>query len=867
MSGEFYIDDVIMYANDDPTKTNMITTGGFEMPQTGMAPDIYEFASPASNALNVFSANGWADGAICAGYTLSEAYEGNRSLAVKNAEGNIIKLGVADKYVFEKNTEYEYEFFFKADSIEGSLSFGIGDTIGENKVVVNGKYAIADGAAAGSLESADNGWYKLSGTMTSGASLANIPLFTINGACDLKVDNVKICKKGTLSSSFFNGGFEEIEIAEKASVNGLADLTYQCQGTPDWSVKDYKKGIVYAAHTADEAYGGFRSLHIKNDGNAAFKFGGVMNTLKLSANTAYNLSFKLKPVFMKDSAIMVGTGWSWGANRTRISADGSVSDKIENATINKNVEGDKAGWIEYTIPGLTTPTALDENIMLFFINEACDIYIDDIVLTDAIGNEVFSADFEKSEFERVPYEPANVMVTKGKPLELIVSWRNPAEPAISKVELYDVTGEKQLISDRLSTVSDANVSQRISVQNTENKVYKAVFTFSNGETREVSVGGSAAATANQNDYTVNLGSWRLTGAHWDSVGAAPVSAELDNVIYRNSPPSIKIMSNIASNDKEGFTELQLKTTETLQKDSKYRISFYVKGSNVYTAWVRGGESGNNMTEILVPWASGAQTFEDWKLITIDHTMKSDSDYGLYFSFVRGIESLWIDDASIYLLDENNAITGDNLLGVAGACEGSGVPADVSAQNIMITNYSEGSCIAWDVATDAEYIAVYESDEGNLNLRAYIPAERGYVDIENLKNNERYCYVVKTVSTANRESLNGTEVALMPVPDAVVISPYRITQVGNEVTVAVDVKNNAMGAGYTAELILGVYDGTILENVACEGEKIIAESDSYAEAVTLQATVSVPEGMSVKAFLWNSLNGMVPIKNAETLALN
>lgn len=61
--------------------------------------------------------------------------------------------------------------------------------------------------------------------------------------------------------------------------------------------------------------------------------------------------------------------------------------------------------------------------------------------------------------------------------------------------------------------------------------------------------------------------------------------------------------------------------------------------------------------------------------------------------------------------------------MAGACEGSGVPADVSAQNIMITNYSEGSCIAWDVATDAEYIAVYESDEGNLNLRAYIPAER------------------------------------------------------------------------------------------------------------------------------------------------
>lgn len=100
------------------------------------------------------------------------------------------------------------------------------------------------------------------------------------------------------------------------------------------------------------------------------------------------------------------------------------------------------------------------------------------------------------------------------------------------------------------------------------------------------------------------------------------------------------------------------------------------------------------------------------------------------------------------------------------------------------------------------------------------------------------------------------------PEAVEAGTYTITD--NEdgtVTVSVPVTNYTGGEGVTAQLIIASYNGTRMTLHVKSDVTSIEEG----KKATLSQTVMVNAGEKVIAYLWNSLDKMVPITPAQIIA--
>ena len=82
-----------------------------------------------------------------------------------------------------------------------------------------------------------------------------------------------------------------------------------------------------------------------------------------------------------------------------------------------------------------------------------------------------------------------------------------------------------------------------------------------------------------------------------------------------------------------------------------------------------------------------------------------------------------------------------------------------------------------------------------------------------------------------------------------------------VTVSVPVTNYTGGEGVTAQLIIASYNGTRMTLHVKSDVTSIEEG----KKATLSQTVTVNAGEKVIAYLWNSLDKMVPITPAQIIA--
>ena len=98
----------------------------------------------------------------------------------------------------------------------------------------------------------------------------------------------------------------------------------------------------------------------------------------------------------------------------------------------------------------------------------------------------------------------------------------------------------------------------------------------------------------------------------------------------------------------------------------------------------------------------------------------------------------------------------------------------------------------------------------------------------------------------------------------------VSQVGNFVmtdnqdgtkTVTVTVANRAAGDDYTAVLILATFDGAVMQDIAvADTETLVAEGKKE----TLDETITLNEGESLRAFVWDSISGMTPLTFSREL---
>ena len=504
------------------------------------------------------------------------------------------------------------------------------------------------------------------------------------------------------------------------------------------------------------------------------------------------------------------------------------------------------GWkrLEYT------PIVTEPGVNLFAVKAGTktNMYIDDISIKDETGKELVKNGGFEIVGERVDYEPKNVLATAANANKMSISWRNPAAPALSKVSIYEVTGGKnELLSAALSTDADAICEYKHENATAGVHVYKVVYDFADGNKKEVVVGKAAKADKSNEE---NIGQWQICGSSEND--NPPVYASYDYDIAGN--PSWKPSVRVFSNQSDSSATLQLNPTTLLDTSKTYRFSCKVLGNKIKKSKLYVGDEQGEIAFL------GNQEFnytDAWETKTADIQPKGN-EFGIRFTIENPTEDMWLHDLSLYVLDGGKTV-GENLLANFDSAESLARPNDINVS--VEKNYDSGAKLAWEPDNDSA-VAIYEKDGDKLNLRAYVPASLGSVNIGGLENDKDIELVARTIK--NGVPSEGVSVTAHPIP-AVVFGEYQVADDNGQKKVSVTVKNNEMGDDYTAQLILAVYDGNmVLRMMGTDMAANIPQTDPTAEPVTLEQSIAVGSGETLRAYLWNSISGMTPLKPVETL---
>lgn len=627
------------------------------------------------------------------------------------------------------------------------------------------------------------------------------------------------------------------------------------KGIIDELYDDYGTGSTVEYSTA-KAYDGRRSIHI----NGAVWL-GQKSDLGITRNNCYDVTFYVYPVST------AGDMWVSidGGVRGYLVYDGTtLKDNRSIFIMEKLTDPSKAGWWKASVTNVQATGTWDPN---FFIAESgFECYIDMLTVKDtAEAASSFSSSFEKAVTPdaRVDYMPKNLMVTQVSSTELSVSWRNPAAPAISSIKLYDGDGTELVPTTAFSTAADAKIEyiDTAFTANTE-KLYKVEFTYGDNTVKSFVTGFMPTGSG----YDYEIGNWKLVSG---SSPKPPAKLTLDNNVYRTAAPSIKVVSNFTggSNDHSKQQWLAVYADEALDTTATYRVTGYAQMNNTAYIWERllDDQNGSNRIYTLHNSYNSYKSLTNWTKFTFDGKPTSANTKIINFNIEGSVEDLWIDDVSLYKLDADSNPTGDDLLASIGSADNFATTPEITLGTCR--SNTNAARLRWTARTEHKYVAVYDTEMSEYTPVAYVPASLGYVDLENLAGGTTYTYILKGVDANGRESAAGVTATVTPEAEALVINDYVTSKSGDNVTVSVDIKNNSAGSDVTAQLLLAVYEGDVLQSLETTAATAVPQTAIGAAATALSQTVAVPDGQTLIIYLWNSLDGMAPLKKCVTQRSN
>lgn len=628
------------------------------------------------------------------------------------------------------------------------------------------------------------------------------------------------------------------------------------KGIIDELYDDYGTGSTVEYSTA-KAYDGKRSIHIKAGTDNDRAYLGQKSDLGITRSNSYDVTFYVYPVST------AGDMWVSidGGVRGYLVYDGTtLKDNRSIFTMEKLTDPSKAGWWKASATNKTAEGTWDPQ--LFIAEGGFECYIDMLTVKDTTeAAPSFSSSFEKAVTPdaRVDYMPKNLMVTQVSSTELSVSWRNPAAPAISSIKLYDGDGTELVPTTAFSTAADAKIEyiDTAFTANTE-KLYKVEFTYGDNTVKSFVTGFMPTGSG----YDYEIGNWKLVSG---SSPKPPAKLTLDNNVYRTAAPSIKVVSNFTggSNDHSKQQWLAVYADEALDTTATYRVTGYAKMNNTAYIWERllDDQNGSNRIYTLHGKYNEYKSLTNWTKFTFEGKPTSANTKIINFNIEGSIEDLWIDDVSLYKLDADKNPTGDDLLASIGSADNFATTPEITLGTCQ--SKTNAARLRWTAGTEHKYVAVYDTEMSEYTPVAYVPASLGYVDLENLAGGTTYTYILKGVDANGRESAAGVTATVTPEAEALVINDYVTSKSGNNVTVSVDIKNNSASSDVTAQLLLAVYEGDVLQSLETTAATAVPQTAIGAAATTLSQTVAVPDGQTLIIYLWNSLDGMAPLKKCVT----
>ena len=297
----------------------------------------------------------------------------------------------------------------------------------------------------------------------------------------------------------------------------------------------------------------------------------------------------------------------------------------------------------------------------------------------------------------------------GRDKSLSLSWRNSERSDISDIKIYYEDGTPLYVGSDIDlqpgafnrlTVNKASDGKTLADRT--KYIFSLEITYENGETYH----GETMSNPMYDAYTMLWGAPKgvqeVNGWRESVSGTTYTQFKVQNKEKHSGNAALLVRANTETPVRDTFAQLgpNLKTAPELGKT--YRFSYWRKSVNADRYFVGyGGRWGKNA------YSETPQT-ADWEKITLPDFVYDGDE--IRFQFEYGYEELYIDDAELFEVSENN-ITGDNLLENGGFEEGDTVsPEDAASGNIDFDNNGNAAIYLSGAPADAAFVYIYKKTD-------------------------------------------------------------------------------------------------------------------------------------------------------------
>ena len=392
-------------------------------------------------------------------------------------------------------------------------------------------------------------------------------------------------------------------------------------------------------------------------------------------------------------------------------------------------------------------------------------------------------------------------------LSIMLTWYNPQKSNISKVSLYEIIDDEEvLLTDSLPTSSGERQeykAENLVLDDIHN--YKIVNEYNDGDSREFYI--NSKVKSGDGDKHTKL------GQNWLRLGIAAAYIMYDTMEKHSGEASLKFTSNMRT-PLPNYYACFRQICSALEEDKDYELSFWIKANEIQQFLIEMNWDTSRFDQdgdVLEARTSNGKY--EWKKITLTKT-KDEIGYGpLMFMFNHSAE-FWIDDILLREKFEDGTY-GENMIadGDFESFKDSIVLDKVS--NIKTNGYDREVSISWDMPDKEKCteVRIYEKIGDNWATRGTVNADLNSINFTHMVPDTDYTFKICPINSLNKEG-EGTEVTVHTVlPDFVINDPVLYNsqnqpQVGSlsagTYKIVSSVKNHKVEGGLKLEMFAGVY---------------------------------------------------------------
>ena len=581
------------------------------------------------------------------------------------------------------------------------------------------------------------------------------------------------------------------------------------------------------AYSTTVGYNDNSSIHITG-GNEKVT---TPTNLGLTKGGTYNISFMIKGTLTSTNGMYIRMGWDWNANQAKLTgnADGEFSVVAGNNILKATAVSD--GW--YKVESTTPWTCSDMEIAFFNVQSwtqnndgIVDFYIDDLKIT---GVSKFDA--------------------KGS---VISQFGNTS--AISGLEYSNVDAYEGNNSIHIKNRGEMTTPTKLRLA--KNNTYNISFMI-------------------KGKLTTSNGMYIRMGWNWNA-NQAKLKSDTNGVFSIQSGAGDGIMK--ATKVSDGWYKVESITPWTCGEmnigffnvqSSGGTIDFYIDNLSITDSETGaemitdgGFETAVIETEMIANGSFGGHVIPDTNGAVVTELGNTSAISGLEYSTADAYDG----NRSIHITSGGEMTTPTKLRLTQGSKYNFSfyIKGKLTSDNGMYIRMGWGyAANAAKLKSDASGAFSVQTGAGDGILKVTADKDGWY----KVESSTPWTCAEMNIGFFNVTSAGGAVdfyIDKLSITEEIpneVIGSFAMSGETADKTVTINVTNNGHADGYGAILILATYKDDVMQNIAMNDDATVVE---MGKTETLTQTITVNDGETLTAFLWDGLNGMNPLTECDDL---